>query len=542
MNTSGNPIAAMTNAQEFSPQDTTLLRIYSYYRLTLAVLMFGLFFVELENRLLGALFPELHLYTAAAYAGITLTITVLLRQIDYAASLNQLFLVFFTDILALNLIVHASGGSNTGISLLLIFTVAASAILMQRRIATLIAALAAIGLISGSLALNHYYPLLNNTIFSSGVVGCLLFTTSHILSNYSSKVRDAEIVAAEQQRAAENLQQLNQLIVKRLRTGVLVIEGGTIRAINTAAAELLDIGVIRIGSELPLVIKKQMSAWLRAPHLRTPVLSIKDKAVQLDFAQLEDGNDNRIIIFVENTDLLNQRAQQLKLASLGALTANIAHEVRNPLSAINHAAQLLDESTAIVADDKRLSEIIQKQARRVNKIIEDVQQLSRRKEPDLSQIELSQWLPQYIAEFRHNYQVEDGISFSCENEATIVFDESQLKQVIDNLCLNALRYSAADADGNCISLVVSEDREHSVPVLEVRDNGPGIDESSLGKLFEPFFTTEHSGTGLGLYISREICQANHADLEYRRTSTGQSRFLIQFSHPKRRFQTVDSIE
>jgi len=208
-----------------------------------------------------------------------------------------------------------------------------------------------------------------------------------------------------------------------------------------------------------------------------------------------------------------QQAQQLKLASLGRLTASIAHEIRNPLSAITHAGQLLDEAEQINPADRRLTEIIQTHSKRVNTIIENVMQLSRRQQTHSEELNLGRWLRDFYQEFCHdNPGSADIMNIHLYPENIMVrFDSSQLTQIVTNLCKNSIRHCrASDAPWILLRAGLSDDGNR--PFLEITDNGPGVADEDINKLFEPFFTSANEGTGLGLYIARELGESNQTQL------------------------------
>jgi len=231
---------------------------------------------------------------------------------------------------------------------------------------------------------------------------------------------------------------------------------------------------------------------------------------------------------------LAQQAQQLKLASLGRLTASIAHEIRNPLGAISHAGQLLAEDEQLGAADQRLTEIIQAHSKRVNTIIENIMQLSRRQPTQPEELELKPWLDGFLHDFGHdNPAGADKIDMSKIPENLFVrFDSSQLQQVISNLCHNGLSHGANQGSAR-VSLQAGISHDNHKPYLDVIDNGPGVASDDLTKLFEPFFTTSAIGTGLGLYIARELCESNQARLDYVPGKDQGACFRITFADTRR---------
>jgi two-component system sensor histidine kinase PilS (NtrC family) len=237
----------------------------------------------------------------------------------------------------------------------------------------------------------------------------------------------------------------------------------------------------------------------------------------LGVRMLDSGTEDEFsVLFLEDTTRSREEAQQLKLAALGRLTANIAHEIRNPLAAISHASELLAEERRD-AQRVRLTRIIHDNTLRLERLVSDVLQLSRRDRQLPQKIRVRQWLKPFIDEFVANESVPpERFAVDMPREAAIEFDPAHLHQVMWNLLRNAVRYAGAGAGSIRISARAVGDRVE----LSVLDDGPGVPSRSQGQLFEPFFTTDSKGTGLGLYLARELCAANRALLEYVRESSG----------------------
>jgi two-component system sensor histidine kinase PilS (NtrC family) len=217
-------------------------------------------------------------------------------------------------------------------------------------------------------------------------------------------------------------------------------------------------------------------------------------------------------MFVSDLSQLQSQAQQLKLAALGRLTANIAHEIRNPLSAIGHAAQLLLEDASADPTQRRLLDIVGANVQRLDNMVEDVLQLNRRDRAKPESIEPEAFLQEFRAQFCQVESIPDTI-FALDpmsDMPSLMFDRHHLQQILWNLCRNAWRHCSMSAGSLRVGLNSSQSRIQ----IDVADDGPGVSEETLPHLFEPFFTTEASGTGLGLYIARELCEANGARLEY----------------------------
>jgi two-component system sensor histidine kinase PilS (NtrC family) len=237
---------------------------------------------------------------------------------------------------------------------------------------------------------------------------------------------------------------------------------------------------------------------------------------------------------MEDTSLMAERVQQGKLAALGRLSASIAHEIRNPVGAMSHAGQLLAESPNIGDDERRLTDIIRNNSERVSTIINNVLQLSRRESTKPTRLNLGDWFEDFLAEFCETMQIQESQIGLREDSSglEVRFDPSHLHQVVWNLCENSLKY-AESRGGLSLEIRVGRLNPSNRPFLEVADRGPGIEAVAADRIFEPFFTGRKGGTGLGLFIARELCQLNRAVLLYEPRGGGGSIFRIVFSDPQR---------
>ncbi|HQR49747.1 MAG TPA: ATP-binding protein, partial [Steroidobacteraceae bacterium] len=337
--------------------------------------------------------------------------------------------------------------------------------------------------------------------------------------------------------------ELNEFIVQHLRESILVVDAEyDVRLINETAARLLTGGPVASGTPLSEVSPRLLyllETWRRQSSDRRDstgevVSSDGGTVIRPHFVPLSETGPGPVLVFLEDTSLVAERVQQSKLAALGRLSASIAHEIRNPVGAMSHAGQLLRESPAIGDDDRHLTDIIEKNAARVSRIIDNVLQLSRRETTRQERIELRHWLQGFVQEFAATVQVPTS-RFDLRGDAPSIevhFDPMQLHQVLWNLCDNALKH-AADARPELILLRAGRIASTGRPFLEIADRGTGIGPANAERIFEPFFTGKTGGTGLGLFISRELCQTNGAVLAYEARSGGGSIFRIIFADPKR---------
>jgi two-component system sensor histidine kinase PilS (NtrC family) len=269
--------------------------------------------------------------------------------------------------------------------------------------------------------------------------------------------------------------------------------------------------------------------------LRPQSLKVAHNGLELQpsFITLSQSPHHQTLVFLEDLAQISQHAQQLKLAALGRLTAGISHEIRNPLGAISHAAQLLQESEELNGADRRLTQIIQDHSQRMNRVIENVLQLSRRQQTLPQRLDLKPWLEQFVAETRERATEGQQIHLRIgSGDLKTLMDPNQLTQILDNLLRNAWRHSALSHDPAQVWLELFVDADSQLPTLEILDNGPGVAPDHQAHLFEPFFTTSTQGTGLGLYLSRELCESNQARLDFKPRQGGGC-FRITFAHGRK---------
>ncbi len=524
-----------------SEQNSRILQIYNLYRLALSSILLATFLTNPVTTQLGSLDPTLFLQTSLLHTAFSLLVLLVLRWRDPQRLPAQLpSALFMTDILALTLLGYASSGVESGLALLHLVTIAAASLLLPRRMSTFLAAIATLAVIFSELyiSLRAFVPA--NQYIQAGLLGALLLAASIYLENLAERMREGAQLAAEQASSILNLEQLNQLVIRRMRTGVLVVDAeGRVLTTNDAALQLLHDddrqGTVPSLTELPPVLLQLLRQWQGNTGTRQPAFALNRDSAQLQatFTYLNPGSRASILIFLEDTTQMIQRVRQMKLASLGRLTASIAHEIRNPLGAISHASQLLRESADLPAADARLVQIILTHCARVNHIIEDVLQMSRQRQEASECITLKDWLETYIENYRATHQLNGEITLSINPASTQVrVITSQLEQILNNLFENGLRYSLRKTGYSNLE-VQGGLSAMNAPMLHIIDEGPGVDAATEEHLFEPFHTTENSGTGLGLYISKELCEANQARLSYRRTEDGRSCFSIHFPHPDR---------
>src|SRR5574340_115488 len=418
------------------------------------------------------------------------------------------------DIAGLTVLSHASGGIQSNIGLLLLVSLAAAGMISRGKITLLFAALASIAAL-----LEHSYAILHDNadvaLFVQVALLCVSYFAvawlAHSLAKYAV---DSQELAQRRGRELVNLAEANRLVMRDMQDGVLVVDGqGVIMQMNPGAERLLRHSAASgslLAASFPILFG-QYALWKQTGRANRGSLQL-DVGVQarLRFVAIERDAARGTVIFLEDMQRVRAEAQQIKLAALGRLTANIAHEVRNPLSAISYATELLQEEQGD-AKQQRLLQIVLDNTQRINQIVQDVMQLNRRDRAQPEVFELDAMLRTFEDEFNLAERLEPGVMtlFVVEG-AEVSFDRGHLRQVLWNLCRNALRYCSKRPGSMSLRMSVTDVRT----MLCVQDDGPGISGEQQCKLFEPFFTTAADGTGLGLYIAKELCEANGALLEY----------------------------
>jgi two-component system sensor histidine kinase PilS (NtrC family) len=325
-----------------------------------------------------------------------------------------------------------------------------------------------------------------------------------------ARLRGRELVAQ---------QRVNQLVLHDMHDGVLVADPDGVVVQHNPQAQVLLRSERLVGARVDELLPGFAERWREwrasGEDGATADLSLRgrDIGLRLFDTGTEEGYT---VIFVEDTSRAREQAQQFKLAALGRLTANIAHEIRNPLAAISHAAELLQEEKR-GEDRERLTRIIHDNTRRLERLVSDVLQLNRRDRIAADPIRLHPWLREFLDEFVANESAApERFAVDAASDAWIEFDREHLRQVMWNLLRNAARYAGPEEGAVRIALRGYAGRVE----LSVIDNGPGVPLARQTQLFEPFFTTEAKGTGLGLYLARELCDANRATLEYVNDTAG----------------------
>ncbi|RUL76703.1 sensor histidine kinase [Dyella choica] len=528
-----------------TPNSTTTrheLLFLNYFRLAQALVYVGLAFTpsssgwpHLNNGDLARLVAAGYLLFALA----VVSITHLTKALGWLGVLGTLLV----DIVAAVLAIIAMNDARIGIAMMLAVNLAAGALLLPLRMALFLAALATLGVLGRTLfSLPHPGPTPGDDrdFLESGLFGMAYFAIVVLCNVLGRQLRASEALAEQRSIDLVNLAQVNELIIRRMKTGVMLVDDANrIHQINESAWMLLgnpssdqrDLG--RVAPEL----SRRLYHWITSGKLDETATQLADGVPEVvpRFSRLAPNDDSLVLIFLDDTSLVSRRAEELTLGSLGRLSASIAHEIRNPLAAIRYSAQLLAESNEISSTDLRMVEIINNHCSRLNDIIENILQLSRRERSRPESLNLGDWAHGFVDEYKQGNDLGNDSLRVIDNSAQPVIavaDSQQLHQVVWNLVQNALRYGRMPGEPARV-LVVVRHGEHGVPILEVIDRGPGIAPKVAAQIFEPFYTTHEYGTGLGLYLARQMAEANQAALEYVRVAGGGSCFRLVLTPPVR---------
>jgi two-component system sensor histidine kinase PilS (NtrC family) len=516
-----------------------VIGLLNIYRLLVPMVLILLLFFNAPDRSVGAVHPGLFLGICVAYFTFGL-VCIQPIQRRWPSVMWMALFPLAVDATAILLLIHASGGVGSGLANLLYLPVGATTAIVPRRLALFATSVTTIGLLFETALTALTGNMDGGTFLTAGLTGASLFAITLLAIPLARRLRESEAAVRQRDVDLANLNELNQFIVQHLRESILVVDAADrIRLINETAARLLAGGPVAADAELGTVSRRLLfllDAWRRQEHDRrdsTGELVSADGGTVMrpHFVSLSERGTGPVLIFLEDTSLIAQRIQQSKLAALGRLSASIAHEIRNPVGAMSHAGQLLRESPALGPDDRHLTEIIEKNAVRVSQIIENILQLSRKDATQQERMDLVAWLEAFLAEFRDTRQIgpERLALESAVADLRVQFDPSHLHQVMWNLCENALEHGGGQTVEVRLGRIASSGR----PFLEVADRGSGIDTAHAERIFEPFFTTGAAGTGLGLFIARELCQTNGALLAYEPRPGGGSTFRIVFADPQR---------
>jgi two-component system sensor histidine kinase PilS (NtrC family) len=526
-NASASPVAAgpLPASTAFRTPDVTdsfwvSLRYFNAYRLAVAALFLVLVVAYGDALALGQRDLQLFGVVGLAYLFAAVVFHIVIRRVPRHFE-TQLTAHVCTDIVAIVLLMYASGGFRTGLAVMLLISLAGASLVSRGLLLLFYAALASIAVLleqtvwvaRGVHGVAEYLP--------AGLLCIGYFATALITNRLAQRVITNERVARQRGVDLANQLRVNQLVIQDVQDGVLVVDSnGLVRQHNPIVDRLLG----RAAPELEQIdaysseLARALRDWREGRARATAMFRFPDSAILVRARFVEAGvvGDSFAVIYLEDISKLEDQARQMKLAALGRLTANIAHEIRNPLAALTHAAELMLEENRGPARE-RLTRIIRDNAKRLNRMVKDVLELNRRDRVQPDPVRLGAFVETFLEEFAQNEQIDrSGFALTVEGDGVVDVDRVHLNQILWNLARNAWRHSRKEAG----SVRLRVHRQGNRMELQVVDDGPGVAKDLQGQLFEPFFTTYSAGTGLGLYIARELCAANGAALDYVDRSAG----------------------
>jgi len=367
----------------------------------------------------------------------------------------------------------------------------------------------------------------------AGLTGIGYFALAFVVNRLAGRLARVEEAARRGRRAARTQVQVNELVIEALSEGVIVVDGqGQVQAANPAARRLL--GFVDVEDKLPFALAAQ-SGWqpLRELAGRTfdhsrpqwGEIALDEEAAGARrihvrtrlTAPEETQSEGLCVMFLQDLREMEARLRTEKLAAMGRMSAAVAHEIRNPLAAIAQANELMEEDLK-EPGLKQLSSLVRKNAQRLQQIVEEILDISRARHGAGGASEMLA-LDSQVAAACNDWamQTRSGARLQlslASGGAWVRFDTDHLRRVLVNLLDNAIRHASPQPGGVRISLEPSEDGAWAL--LSVASDGAPIPQEVEPYLFEPFHSTRSRGTGLGLYICRELCERHGARIDFRR--------------------------
>ena len=503
--------------EEWNEQVDRIPWLLNVCRLTILMSMFVLYMMSVfsENAGLKKMVPPTIFYIwAAVYAGITLISIIrphwVRQENDKLPNASAV-----VDIVMIMVLVYLTGGIGTGIGILVLPFVATSCMLSYGKFPILYAGFTTVCVLcvmflSDQLSLNVETWDGRNIGTAIVLIGAS-FAVAYLTSYSAAFLRDATASARKHKRNYNRVRGLNQLVLNRVQEAVIVIDPELKVWLFNRQAKNYFSGLAAEHKEP--IFEDLVARWLLNPgkafeadiHLHR--FSMHVRAVPM---VEEDGK--LLMLFLRSLREIAAEAMATKLASLGQLTANLAHEIRNPMSAIRHANDLLQENIEDPVG-KKLHGIIDGNIRRIDKMLEDISTLNKKDNLGRESINLMKfWLA-----FKQEFTLNNPSSVGCikmemqGKNLTVTADPMHVQQIMWNLCNNAWRHSTKGS--GAIKVFIKPSGKLNVSIV-VSDDGPGAAPEIRNRLFEPFFTTEKGGTGLGLYVARELAHANLGQLHY----------------------------
>jgi two-component system sensor histidine kinase PilS (NtrC family) len=524
--------------------ETTRRELYFFnlFRVLQACIYTGLAYSPLAVAWVDLRFPLLARLSSVVYLVFALIAfmqtDLWLRRLTANVAIALVF-----DVVAAVFAIASMNESHGGIAILLMFNIGAAALLLPPRLAGALAVFGGVALTLQVLVLRLRDASYDGSLFEPVLFGMAYIASYGLFSVLRKQMRATEALAEQRGTDLANLSQVNEMIIRRMKTGVLVVDDANrIHQINESGWMLLGSpkpDLRDLGTVAP-ELSRRLYHWRTTGRTDSKAVALAEDVPEVlpRFTRLSPNEATNVLIFLDDTSLVSRRAEELTLSSLGRLSASIAHEIRNPLAAISYSAQLLAESEELAEADQRMVEIINNHCGRANDVVENILQLSRRERSRPELVDINAWVVNFVDEYKASNDLGQDHLRAVTQPRLVdgLVDPQQLQQVVWNLVQNALRYGRLPSEPSRVAVIARLLGEKGPPVVEVVDRGPGIPPKVAAQIFEPFFTTHEYGTGLGLYLARQLCEANQAALEYVPVAGGGSCFRVtlvtQIAHGK----------
>ncbi|MEO8012148.1 MAG: ATP-binding protein [Dokdonella sp.] len=511
------------------------LYFFNLYRVLEAVVYTGLVFSPLAVDWIKISHSTLGRSVALAYLVIALLLLIWTDRMRHRLTAS-IGLALTLDVVVASIVLFALTGGHSSIPVMLMVNVGVGALLLPFRQSMLLALLAAIGVLAPSIVQLINEATRDRSVLEAALFGVAYFAVAGLCAHLGRQMRETEALAEQRGVDLLNLEQVNDLIIRRMKTGVILVDGANhILRINESAWHLIgnpspnqrDLGAV--AAEL----SRRLYHWRHSGRVdQTPIALAADVPEVIPrFSRMAPNDDTHVLIFLDDTSLLSRRAEEMTLSSLGRLSASIAHEIRNPLAAIRYSAQLLAESESLEDEDRRLVEIVNNHCTRANEVVENILQLSRRERSRPESIDVNAWALSFVEDYKQNNDIgQDHLRAITQNRRVeAMVDPQHLQQVVWNLVQNAIRYGREPGAAARVVVVARMATDKGPPLIEIVDRGPGIPAKVAAQIFDPFFTTSEYGTGLGLYLAKQMCESSQATLEYVPVAGGGACFRITLS-------------
>lgn len=515
-------------------------RLYRAFLAARAALGLALVAAQLISVILGTPPARSTLALSLSYAVVALALWVMpqLRRGASARSLARISSPHWWSAIGMDLVLfgvlHALDPSGVNYGALFVMPVLMAAVLCPRRLSLATAAIATLGLLGAagwSLVAGLDVGLRTT---QAGLVGSGLFAVSLLAGELSARLAREEKAARGSLALARQQEQLNRLVIDEMQEGVLVVDRrGRVRAMNPAAHALLGAASGELSWQLrgrvdwqPLVqaLEQAYADGSSSSGAELDVALALDNGatrslrLRLRFTRQREGSEELCVLFLEDNRELLARTRQEKLAAMGRVSAGIAHEIRNPLAAIAQANALIAEDVAGMRAEQ-LTQMVASNVQRLKRLVDDVGELAPGVQPDSQALDVGAIVNETCIEWTRVNDVRPGEQsrFRLQIGApglTGLFDAEHLRRILVNLLDNAHRHAEPGAGAIRVAL----DRDGEALNLVVRSAGPPVPPEIERHLFEPFFSTRSRGSGLGLYICRELCERHGARIDFRRAA------------------------